>query len=243
MTSLPPCFSWEHSRAGVLGASAKNVLLPRPIGFPAGESGPQKNASSTESRTARAVVAPLPYLSHLAFRERLYSLHYILKGLKTLSRATYVPPLRPDFVLIDYSDLATFDATSGYYHPNDENDGWKLIPSSDQLLHRFLLRSRWICDSENALTLLRRSENRTDVNSPTTAPKLHVEVGSGNQLISILKEISPAGKSFDVKTIWDFSRERPVFPWMFLRLTRRSDNKQFVLSRGLCGPEVSVWQV
>src|SRR4029077_20708675 len=39
-----------------------------------------------------SVVAPLPYLSHLAMRERLYSLHYILKGLKTLSRESYQPP-------------------------------------------------------------------------------------------------------------------------------------------------------
>ena len=59
------------------------------------------------------MIAPLPYLSHLAMREKLYSLHYILKGLKTLSRASYGPPPPMDFVLIDYGDTATFDASAG----------------------------------------------------------------------------------------------------------------------------------
>ena len=36
-----------------------------------------------------SVVAPLPYLSHLAMRQKVYSLHYILKGLKILSRSPY----------------------------------------------------------------------------------------------------------------------------------------------------------
>src|SRR5205814_420083 len=38
------------------------------------------------------VTAGLPYLSHLANREQLYSLHHVLKGLKTLSRKESKPP-------------------------------------------------------------------------------------------------------------------------------------------------------
>ena len=65
-----------------------------------------------------SVLAPLPYLSHLAMREKLYSLHYVLKGLKTLSRSAYEIPPPTDFVLIDYHDSATFDAVAGL-HPRE----------------------------------------------------------------------------------------------------------------------------
>src|SRR4029077_15205246 len=85
-----------------------------------------------------SVVAPLPYLSHLAMREKLYSLHYILKGLKTLSRERYEPPPPTDFVVIDYNDSATFDATAGYYHPTMKTVDGSIVPSSDQLLRDFL---------------------------------------------------------------------------------------------------------
>ena len=78
---------------------------------------PAKMRLIAEIPPAASVIAPLPYLSHLAMREKLYSLHYILKGLKTLSRASFQPPPPTDFVLIDYRDTATFDASAGYYHP------------------------------------------------------------------------------------------------------------------------------
>jgi uncharacterized membrane protein len=70
-----------------------------------------------------SVMAPLPYLSHLAMREGLYSLHYTIKGLKTLSRAAYEAPPPTDYVLLDYDDDATFDAGSGYYHPAMKTGG------------------------------------------------------------------------------------------------------------------------
>ena len=108
---------------------------------------------------AASVVAPLPYLSHLAMREKLYSLHYILKGLKTLSRERYEPPPLPDFVLIDYGDTATFDANAGYYHPQMRTMDGALVPSSDQLLHDFLARAKWKAEIINDLNLLRRKGN------------------------------------------------------------------------------------
>src|SRR5207253_3451117 len=60
--------------------------------FEAGQERARKNAFIAQIPPASSVVAPLPYLSHLAMREKLYSLHYILKGLKTLSRSSYEPP-------------------------------------------------------------------------------------------------------------------------------------------------------
>ena len=56
-------------------------------------------------------------------REKLYSLHYILKGLQTLSHAAYEPPPPTDYVLIDYNDAATFDANAGYVSSGDADEG------------------------------------------------------------------------------------------------------------------------
>ena len=103
-----------------------------------------------------SVVAPLPYLSHLAMREKLYSLHYILKGLKTLSRERYQPPPPTDFVLIDYNDSATFDKDAGYYHPQMRTRDGDIVPSSDQLLQEFLSQAKWEEQSANGIVLLRR---------------------------------------------------------------------------------------
>jgi uncharacterized membrane protein len=104
-----------------------------------------------------SVVAGLPYLSHLAMREKLYSLHYILKGLKTLSHATYEPPPPTDYVFIDYKDAATFDAGAGYYHPQMRTKDGRVIPSSDELLKKFLQQAPdWQVAADDKLVLFRR---------------------------------------------------------------------------------------
>ena len=108
--------------------------------------------------TTASVVAPLPYLSHLAMREKLYSLHYILKGLKTLSRERYEPPPVTDFVLIDYTDSATFDTGAGYYHPQMRTIDGEIVPSSDQLLQDFLNQANWERESADGIVLLRQKD-------------------------------------------------------------------------------------
>ena len=120
----------------------------------------RKNAFLQQIPPNASVMAGLPYLSHLAMREKLYSLHYILKGLKTLSHANYEPPPPTDYVLIDYNDNATFDAGAGYYHPAMQTKDGRVIPSSDALLQAFLDRAQWEAKKQGAITLLRRSENR-----------------------------------------------------------------------------------
>ncbi len=102
---------------------------------------------------AASVVAGLPYLSHLAMRERLYSLHFILKGLKPLSHQRYQPPPPTDCVLVDYDDAATFDADAGYYHPAMETKDGAVIPSSDDLLRAFLSRATWASQRSDKLIL------------------------------------------------------------------------------------------
>ena len=196
-----------------------------------------------------SVVAPLPYLSHLAMRERLYSLHYILKGLKTLSRSAYLPPSSTDFVLIDYGDSATFDPTAGYYHPVMGTVDGRLIPSSDQLLHQFLARTSWEASASDQLTVLEQTTRKesppsgTNVNAPITISK-------GSTLVSITKSGDEfKGEGLDIHTIWDFQEPREVFPWMILRLIPRDQEQPIIFSRGLCGPEATqglyreTWQI
>src|SRR5205814_2024846 len=84
------------------------------------------------------VTAGLGFLSHLAKRERILSLHHVLKGLKTLSITTYTPPPPGDIVIIDYADTLTFNTGAGYYHPWSHVDATHSIPSSDRLLNDYL---------------------------------------------------------------------------------------------------------
>jgi uncharacterized membrane protein len=188
-----------------------------------------------------SVVAPLPYVSHLALREKLYSLHHILKGLKTLSRSVFEPPPPPEFVLIDYGDSSTFDASSGYYHPTMKMTDGRIIPSSDQRLHDFLKQCPWVSYSFDELTLLQQRERPIDYGSLRPTAGYVANLSGHTQLISITKsgDTASADGSLEIQMTWNLEPERDVFPWMFLRLTRYGDEKHAVLIRGLCAPEAS----
>lgn len=199
----------------------------------------RRSAFLSKIPAGASVVAPLPYLSHLALREKVYSLHHILKGLKTLSRAAYEFPPPPEFVLIDYGDSSTFDASSGYYHPTMRMTDGRVIPSSDKRLHDFLKARSWVSYSVDELTLLQQRQRPIAPMPSTTAIGPHLaEAGPGNRLVAMTKsgDLASADDSLEVKMDWDFGAKRGVFPWMFLRLTRSSDGKHIVLTRGLCGP-------
>ncbi len=197
-----------------------------------------------------SVVAPFPCLSHLAMRQELYSLHYILKGLKTLSRAPFAPPPPTDFVLIDYADTATFDAGAGFYHPTMKTVDGRIVPSSDQLLHDFLQRTFWRSHSVNELTLLRRDDVATlpPESGDSAAPIATMDAHT--QLLAIEKSgdnLSPRD-ALQIKTRWRFEEGRAVYPWLELRLLRPGQSP-ITIVRGLCAPEVKaglheeVWQV
>jgi uncharacterized membrane protein len=187
-----------------------------------------------------SVLAPLPYLSHLAMRENLYSLHYVLKGLKTLSRSTYSPPPPTDFVLIDYDDSATFDAVAGYYHPAMKTVDGRVIPSSDRLLHEFLQRCSWTVRASDELTLLRQGKSAGELPpSPPSAGGV-VEIATGTALNSITKSADElAEQGLEIKMSWNFQEPREIFPWMFLKLTPRNHRNGIIISRGLCAPEAT----
>ncbi|MEY2499384.1 MAG: hypothetical protein QOD12_2940 [Verrucomicrobiota bacterium] len=200
----------------------------------------RKTAFIRQIAPGKSVLAPLPYLSHLAMREKLYSLHYVLKGLKTLSRSTYEPPPPTDFVLIDYDDSATFDPEAGYYHPAMKTVDGRVIPSSERLLHDFLKRCSWSVNSTDELTLLRQTSSAAEPPPATTSAVGATEIDAHTTLTSITKSADVlSAEGLEITTSWSFQPERETFPWMFLKLTPRDHGDAVILSRGLCAPEIT----
>jgi uncharacterized membrane protein len=197
----------------------------------------RKNAFIANISPQASVVAPFPYLSHLAMREKLYSLHHILKGLKTLSHQVYEQPPPTDFVLIDYLDSATFDAASGYYHPTMKTADGRIVPSSDRLLYDFLRRTSWVVNSLDELVLFRKGERTGPAQA--ASPQSVFEIATHTQLISITKSAGVLSNhdSVEIRLDWRFQGEREVFPWMLLRLTRRGGESAAFMTKGLCAPE------
>jgi hypothetical protein len=207
----------------------------------AGESNRARKAAFLRQIPAdTSVLAPLPYLSHLAMREKLFSLHFVLKGLKTLSREPFEPPPPPAFVLIDYNDSATFDAKAGYYHPAMKTVDGRVIPSSDQLLHDFLSRAAWTANTSDELTLLRQEKAAPSPFPADSASAPTVQIGTNSALTGIAKSGEELGaQGIELRLNWTFQEPRDVFPWMFLRLTRRDHGEVFLISKGLCAPEIT----
>jgi uncharacterized membrane protein len=197
----------------------------------------RRNAIVAEIPPAASVIAPFPYLSHLAMREQLYSLHYVLKGLKTLSRASYEPPPPTDFVLIDYRDAATFDASAGYYHPAMKTKDGQVVPSSDRLLHDLLKQRSWVVTSTDELSLLRQGKREVPPARHGLGPI--VDLGRQTQLLSISKsgELLSKERPLEIRMVWNFQDERDVFPWLVLALVSRQNGERTMITRGLCAPE------
>ncbi len=167
-------------------------------------------------------------------------MHYVLKGLKTLSRSTYDPPPPTDFVLIDYDDSATFDAVAGYYHPTMKTVDGRVIPSSDRLLHEFLKRCPWVVSSSSELTLLRQNKSAQAQIPAAESPREIVEMGTGTTLTSITKSGDQLPEQpLEIRLSWNFQSPREVFPWMFLKLTSRDRRNVILISKGLCAPEAA----
>jgi len=213
--------------------------------FGAGQERARKSAFIAQIPPASSVVAPLSYLSHLAMREKLYSLHYVLKGLKTLSRSSYQPPSSADFVLIDYRDSATFDPGAGFYHPTMKTVDGRIIPSSDRLLHDFLKKAAWTADEQDELTLLRNLGSRKPpvIAEPSSLADDGPGVFSigGTRLVSIgtTGDVVARSRPLEVQLHWKFQGERDVFPWMLLRLSREEKVTVALLVKGLCAPEAT----
>jgi uncharacterized membrane protein len=199
-----------------------------------------KNKSEMLARVPReaSVLASLSFLPHLAKRETLFSLHHVLKGLKTLSRAEYEPPPATDAVLIDFNDSATFDAEAGYYHPKMQTQDGRVIPSSDRLLHQFLRQAAWKTESLNGVTLFTRTA--TGVRSPADANQSVVaEIDAHTRLVSI----TASGDSFShqapltVRMVWNFRSEREIFAWLILKMEAVDGSETKLITKGICAAD------
>jgi hypothetical protein len=177
-----------------------------------------------------SVTAGLGFLSHLAKREHIISLHHILKGLKTLSITAYTPPPPGDVVVIDYADTLTFSTMAGYYHPWSHVDATHSIPSSDRLLNDYLRQARWTVDTRNSVALLRRG-------TPAPPPPVHgtpmkIDDQTTLSAIQVTKQLPGA---WQIRMTWEFTGERRRFPWLMLVL---SDGKTlYPIVKGICVPE------
>lgn len=176
-----------------------------------------------------SVMAGLPYLPHLAKRERVLSLHHTLKGLKTLSRAAHPTPPPTDAVFLDYKDHATFNTTAGYYHPAMRTANGRVVPSSDRLLHEFLSQQSWRATSRNAVMLLQRGD-RTPAIAGTAAP---VKFDDTTTLLGV--QFAAETGSMRLRLTWEFSGERQRFPWLMLVLDDGTRLLPFL--KGACAPE------
>jgi uncharacterized membrane protein len=202
-------------------------------------------ATQIETRTWKAellarippdasVMAGLPYLSHLAKRERVLSLHHTLKGLKTLSRAAYTTPPPTGAVFLDYEDLATFHTGAGYYHPRMRTADGREVPSSDHLLHEFLRQQSWRAISRNAVTLLLRGEPLPAPDT-TTAP---VKFDDTTTLRGL--QIADEAGRLRLRLAWEFAGERQRFPWLMLVLNDGRTLHPFL--KGACAIESGAGQ-
>jgi hypothetical protein len=178
-----------------------------------------------------SVSATHPYLSHLAAREYVYSLHHVLKGLRTLSRQRYVPPPAPDYVVIDYADESTFNAAAGFYHPTMRTVNGDIVPSSEALLHEFLAGSMWSAEHVNSVAVLKRTGNvsKTEPSEPAAPEAAAAAVAVGKI------ERSADGTSLNLDLDWTLPRPRKQFRWCKLQASNAND--AFEVIGGLAAPE------
>jgi hypothetical protein len=179
------------------------------------------------------VTAGFPYLSHLAKREKLHSLHHILKGLKTLSGAEYRPPAPTDVVLLDTADLATFDRKARIFHPQFPDFRGRNVPASDMLLHDFLRQAEWRKLARNEFTLFLRG----------APPPTETTGGQGRKLddhhsLLVVQGMPPlAGDTMLFRMAWELKAQRPSLLWTSLFL-RNESGRLFAIGKGPIAPEV-----
>jgi len=186
-----------------------------------------------EADPSLRVTAGLGYLSHLAKRRELYSLHLVIKGLNTLGNTRYNDSYQPDAVLLDYSDLTTFNLEARYYHPPGQFKD-TVLPSSDELLNQFLGRYRWTSESINSATLLHRIGTAAKTEAPATGTPA---TGANQPLVACAASQSLGKSTFQVGLSWQFIAPRKRIEWLMVIL--KSDGAQYPITVGMCSPEIA----
>jgi hypothetical protein len=190
---------------------------------------------------AAELVLPIPYLAHAATREQLHSLHYLLKGLYSISHQEYAPPASADFLLCDFADPATFDASSGFYHPPLAGRDGRALPSSDVLLHRFLAAHPWSVERTNEIARFRRLPSPSAAapapSEPAAAP---ARLNGGAELHGATRLGDRIGfrKAVAFRLRWRFPPPtREIFPWATLELLGLDGERgRYAIQMGLCAP-------
>jgi uncharacterized membrane protein len=188
-----------------------------------------------------SVTAPMPYLSHLAQRRELHSLHHVLKGLKTLSRNRLEPFPPTDYVLIDYGDPATFNRSAGFYHPALYGQNGESLPSSDMLLQHFLTQAPYHPTLVNAFALLeRRTTLATSANGADQSPLLTLADNTHLDQITLdAARLLRPDRAMPMSLVWTFPVERELIPWAVLRLENTTTGAVTLVPKGLSMPSAS----
>ncbi len=191
-----------------------------------------------------SVLAPLPFQSHLAERQEIYSLHLVLKGLKTLSRKIYPPPPPTDFVIVDYDDSITFDSYSGYYHPAMRLKTGDVVSSSDALLHQFLARATWQVHSVGALTVFKKIPAQPTLTAQESTPLKPNLIDRATDLMTL--SAIDNNEQIQIISEWSYRGDRRKIPWLHVIATKVATGEKRVFNRGLCCPEGkadgSIWR-
>ncbi|MCX6976513.1 MAG: DUF2079 domain-containing protein [Verrucomicrobia bacterium] len=179
-----------------------------------------------------SVTAPLPYLSHLATRKNLVSLHHVLKGLQTLSTTLYTPPLATDFVVVDYADPFTFSTVAGYYHPQMRTNHSAVVESSDRLLHEYLRSASWKVRSLNSLTIFTKGH-------PAPIPLQNADplVFDSTTTLQSIEQIRDEPTLIQLRFGWKFTGERQRFPWGMLVLS--NGQHLYPIIKGAASPQIA----
>jgi hypothetical protein len=161
-------------------------------------------------------------------RPQVYSLHHVLKGLRTLSREAYTPPPPTEAVLVDTADSATFDRGAGYYHPAMKTRDKQIFPESEQLLDQFLAQARWRSLSRNEVTLLLREEHPAE---PKPIKGDGRPLDKHHRLVGVQVAPPPAGDTALILFTYELEAGRQIAPWVRLYLQGEGD-RQYAITKG-----------
>ncbi len=180
-----------------------------------------------------SVTSCIAYLPHLTNRERLYSLHHVLKGLNTLSRTEYKPTTGMDTVIIDTADRSTFDATAGFFHPQKRVADNRVVPASDLLLHQFMSQQPWHTIARNELTIFLKG-------APPPAQPLSGEgrkLDDFHTLVAFTGMPPLAGDSMLFSFSWELKPQRQSLLSASLYL-RAADGALYFIGKGPIAPGI-----
>jgi hypothetical protein len=186
---------------------------------------PQKEMLSLIPAEGSAL-AGLPYLSHLAKRDQLHSLHFTLRGPREPSRAGY-PPQMPDAVFLNAADTATFNRAKRHYHPTIVPETGPAIPDSEVLLHRYLRQATWRVYQRNAIAVFLRGEAAP----PEAATGEGRKLDEFHVLAGLETAPPPVPGALKLVFTWEVGKDRPFLPWVRV-LLRGADGKEWTLDKG-----------